>query len=68
MVYTVMRQGATLATLTGVTHGRETEEVCHAPLGPGAGQWPLASSIAADDMTTRHNPGSSIPGRSLGLK
>lgn len=44
--------------LAGVTHGRETEEVCHAPV-----QWPLASNIAAYDMTTRHNPGSSIPGR-----
>ena len=24
-------------------------------------QWPLASNIAADDMTTQHNPGTSNP-------
>ena len=47
-------------TLAGVTPGRETEEVCHAPLGL-ASQWPLASNIAADDMTTQHNPGTSNP-------
>ena len=47
--------GGHWAAQAGVTSGRETEEACHALLASGP-QWPLASNIAADDMTTHHNP------------